>query len=516
MKFLTPETKVGIVVLGAIIVLFYLTFRITGMTFFQVAQGKKISIFFDSIAGVQEQSPVKLAGVPIGKVSDIVLENNRARVNVILEKGVQIPDDSTATVHSDTLLGEKFVEIIPGTPGRPSLGDGDILYKSEKAVSVDDLVTQLSHGMEDIRSVTKSFKNVFGTAEGEEKMHAILGNLESATESMDMLLSGNQDRLQSIIVNLDSAIGALSQILAENRDSLKATMTNFQKITSPLADNAPELVDNLRVITTNMRDMLVENRENLKNGIQNVNSMAGHIDNVVTENRDDLRVTMENVRVASQNMAEMSKSLNQVAMNINQGEGTIGKLVNDKEVYENLNDTLIGAKSFVGKVDTFKTMMGVRSEYQFDEEDNKSFFTLRLQPREDKYYLLEVSEDIRRERNEKRRSGLGRILITAMMAKRYGPMSIRGGIEESSPGGGFDFYLWRDRVIFSADIFNLNGYNEKSQDPEVKLMAKFRFQKYLYLYTGVDELVNQDNRTYFSGMGVLFDEDDVKTLIKAF
>jgi phospholipid/cholesterol/gamma-HCH transport system substrate-binding protein len=515
-KILTPETKVGFVVLAGMIILFYLTFRITGMTFFKERDGNRITVFFDNIAGVQERSPVKMAGVPIGKISEIFLENNRARVNIFLEPGVRIPDDSTATVRSEGLLGEKYVEIVPGTPGRPPLGDGDILARSEKPAGIDDLITNLSAGMDDIRAVTKSFKNVFGTEEGEERMHAILGNLESATESMDMLLAGNQARLENIIVNLDTALESLSVILTENQNSFKITMDNFVKITNPLADNAPEIVDNLRAVTANLRGMLDENRDNLREGITNVSTMAGNMNTVVTENREDLRVTMQNVRVATENMASMSDNLNQVALRINEGQGTIGKLVTDDEVYENLNETLIGAKSYVGKVDTFKTSLGARSEFQFDEDDSKSFFTVKLQPREDKYYLLEVSEDVRRRDRDKNRSSIGKILITAMIGKRFGDIGLRGGIQESSAGGGVDFYLWRDRLIFSADIFNLNGYDSKAPDPEIKLMAKYRFQKYLYLYTGVDELINQQVRTYIAGAGILFDEDDIKTVIGAF
>jgi len=513
---MTPETKVGIVVLGGIIILFYLSFRLTGLTLFQDGEKEQITVFFDSIAGVQEQSIVKLAGVPIGKISEILLENNRARVNISIEQGVQIPDDSTATVRSDGLLGEKYVEIIPGTPGRPPLGDGDILARSEKAAGMDDLITNLSAGMDDIRAVTKSFRNVFGTQEGEERMHAILGNLESATESMDLLLAGNQARLENIIINLDTAMESLSIVLTENQKSFNTTMDNFVKITNPLADSAPEIVENLRVVTANLRGMLDENRDNLREGITNVGAMAGNMNTVVTENREDLRVTMQNVRIATEHMATMTDNLNQVAMRINEGEGTIGKLVTDEEVYENLNDTLIGAKSFVGKVDTFKTSIGARSEFQFDEDESKSFFTVRLQPREDKYYLLEVSEDVRRDRSEENRSSFGRILITAMMAKRFGDIGLRGGIEESSAGAGIDIFFWRDRLIFSADIFNLHGYDDSSPDPEIKLIAKWRFQKYLYFYTGVDELVNQEVRSYIAGAGILFDEDDIKTVIGAF
>jgi len=64
--------------------------------------------------------------------------------------------------------------------------------------------------------------------------------------------------------------------------------------------------------------------------------------------------------------------------------------------------------------------------------------------------------------------------------------------------------------MFSTDVFNLSGYNNAADNPQIKAQLRWNFQKYLYLYLGGDELLNDSYRTFFLGGGILFDEEDLK------
>ena len=93
------------------------------------------------------------------------------------------------------------------------------------------------------------------------------------------------------------------------------------------------------------------------------------------------------------NLNSTIEKLNKIADKIEKGEGTIGKLVTDDKVYENLNDTLTGIKDYVAKAEAFKTTVGFRSEYLFEDVSAKGYLTLQLKPREDKYYIFEIVSD---------------------------------------------------------------------------------------------------------------------------
>jgi phospholipid/cholesterol/gamma-HCH transport system substrate-binding protein len=121
------------------------TFQKTGAG--RVFEGYPLSASFRSIEGVNTGTEVRLAGVPIGSVSKIVLNTETYRADVVLEieSAVQIPDDSAAIIASEGLLGGNFVEISPG--GSPFyFGSGDEILDTQGSVSLLTLLMRFVGG----------------------------------------------------------------------------------------------------------------------------------------------------------------------------------------------------------------------------------------------------------------------------------------------------------------------------------------------------------------------------------
>jgi phospholipid/cholesterol/gamma-HCH transport system substrate-binding protein len=112
MRF-SPEIKVGIITLISGLLLIPLTFKITGIPIWEEYRGPRITVYFESVAGLKERAPVNFVGVPVGQVSEILLENYRAKVKIVLKPGVRIPDDSVASLRTEGLLGTWYIEIHP-------------------------------------------------------------------------------------------------------------------------------------------------------------------------------------------------------------------------------------------------------------------------------------------------------------------------------------------------------------------------------------------------------------------
>lgn len=140
MKNIEFELKIGLFVFIGFIMLVIITFSI-GDFFFK--PGYFLNVELESAGGVRESAPVRLAGIEVGEVKYAGVfkdENGRTRVRlrIWLTKEAEVEKDSTVCISTLGLIGEKYVEIIPGSPGTGLVGDGDTLTGYD-SVSIEEI-----------------------------------------------------------------------------------------------------------------------------------------------------------------------------------------------------------------------------------------------------------------------------------------------------------------------------------------------------------------------------------------
>ena len=113
MKKFDLELAVGLFMIVAIVCLGYLTIKLGRMEIVGGA-GYKIYAVFSNSGGLKEGSPVMIAGVDVGQVKEVSLDDYRARVVLHVRKGVKVQEDAIAAIKTKGLIGEKYVEISPG------------------------------------------------------------------------------------------------------------------------------------------------------------------------------------------------------------------------------------------------------------------------------------------------------------------------------------------------------------------------------------------------------------------
>jgi len=493
MKSLTPETRVGLLTIATAAALIYLSLKTAGISFFGGPEAFSFNINFGTVAGVELRSKVKLSGVEIGYIEGIVLEEDHASIKARLTRKAGIRKNALATIRTSGLLGEKYIEIIQGTKDQPFIKEGDTLQRSQEPADISDIINKVGEAIDDVRAVTSSLKNVFGTMQGEKSLKNILSNIDEASANM-------------------------KNILAENRESLKTTLENFSVISKAFSKNAPTMAANFEKISSGLKEIIENNKDNLTDGIANIKELTASFNEILKENKENLKITLSNMATASAKIDDVmasvkriSGSLETVTGKIDRGEGTIGKLVNDEEVYDNLNKTLSGAGKFIGKAEELRISLGLRGEWQSQMKEGKSYFSLKLEPREDRYYLLELSEDTRRDDNPgTTRNTLNSLLYTITMAKRISDVTLRAGLIESSAGAGLDFHMFDDKLMASVEAFNLSGYDTNTDSAQIKAQLRWNAQKYIFFYLGGDELLNEYYRTFLVGGGIMFDENILK------
>lgn len=142
MNKINIELVTGIFVIIGIACFTWLAISVAGATFTE-QPGYTLSARFTSISGLREGAVIEGAGVRIGTVSAIEFdpENFEAIVYLRINEGVPIQEDAIAAVRTQGIIGEKYINIIPGGFDE-LLGDGQELFETESAISLEELVSR--------------------------------------------------------------------------------------------------------------------------------------------------------------------------------------------------------------------------------------------------------------------------------------------------------------------------------------------------------------------------------------
>lgn len=146
MKKSSVEMVVGVFVLIGLVCVAYLTIKLGKMEWMG-ENHYQLSARFDSVSGLRTGSPIELAGVEIGLVNSIQLDTKRmqALVQLNIQKGIALTDDVIASVKTAGLIGDKYINIIPGG-SEEILKPGDTIMETESALDIEELISKYVFG----------------------------------------------------------------------------------------------------------------------------------------------------------------------------------------------------------------------------------------------------------------------------------------------------------------------------------------------------------------------------------
>ncbi len=484
------EAKVGFFVVIGIMILGYMSMK-AGTFEYTGDKGYEVYALFDSAEGIVKGVPVEIAGVEVGRVKEITLEAGKARLILRINPKVQIGEDAEAIIRSKGVLGDKYVEIALGSPEASPIGPGGRISQTQSPANIDTLLKQLSSIGNDIKEITESFSGVLGGEEGEASLKITMDNMRELAVTLNETVQKNNENIDRMLNNLAVFSKNLKEMSGANKEAVGETVDNFRQASSQL------------------RETLIA----LNEITQKVNRGEGTIGKLIHEEQTIKRLN------------ETLVALKEITERINKGEGTIGRLVQEDETVDNLNETLTGINEYLRTEERFRTYVDYHGEYLFDREEMKSYLSLRIQPKEDKYYLLGIVDDPAGKKSvTETTTTVGGVSTTkhveeidkdgikfsAQIAKRYYDLGLRGGIFESTGGRGADYYFFDDRLVFSLEAFDF----DPDEKPHLKFKADFTPFQYIYLTAGLDDFISDaDNESFFVGAGLYFSDEDIKTLI---
>jgi phospholipid/cholesterol/gamma-HCH transport system substrate-binding protein len=284
------ETRLGIFAVLAIFAALLILETLGGIGFFQ--RGYRLSALFDTAQELKAGDSVKMAGVEIGHVDKVALENNKVRVTMKLNSGTIVKTDSRASIRFTGLMGQNFVSIDFGSPDAPQAVDGAVLATAEQP-----------------------------------DLNAIMAKLNDAATGIQNAMKGFTGD------TINNLLGPLTDLIRQNTGHLTGTISNIQAISSQIASGQGSIgrmiysdtfYNSTLGAVTNLQGTVVAARQ----VVDGVNQGRGTIGKLMTD---------ETLYTAT---ASSMTNLNQVLQKINQGQGSIGKLVNDQEFYKNAKVTL--------------------------------------------------------------------------------------------------------------------------------------------------------------------------------
>jgi phospholipid/cholesterol/gamma-HCH transport system substrate-binding protein len=417
-------------------------------------------------------------------VKGIKLDHNRARIDIGINDDVKLYQDATVAKVASSLLGEYYLAITPGTEGRPELKDGDRINNVVEAQTTDDIMRQVSDISKDVKQVTQALAASIGTDQGREDIKTTLKNLAEVTE-------------------------ALNQTVRENRESIKHILNNVERITNNGAPEVEKILENVRVTTNEVRQLMAAGQ-------------AGQ-----PKSEGEVRQIIDKVNRASENLENTMKNLDSVTARLDRGEGTLGRLSKDDHLINQVEGVVDDVGDFVGGISRVQTIVTMRTDYQFLSSTVKSYVELRIQPREDKYYLIEVVNDPRGlthfeqvdvdttntneppHYREVRTVTTNSLRFSLQFAQSFGPFTGRFGIKESTGGVGLDTLLLDNRFEIRQDLF---GFGEVVL-PRWRVSLGYNFVNRIWLLGGVDDILSGSRRDYFVGAQLRFNDEDLKTIL---
>lgn len=404
---------------------------------------------------------------------------------------------------------------------------------------VEDIVLEVSHTRIEF-SVGKKVKIPLGS-KVEIRTRGLLG--ETFLEIVRAPDVGEYVKENKIIpVNSDQV--GISQLIGIVGDIAK----DIKKVTNTLAvvlggddgqSSFGNILKNLEQSSSNLSEILGSNKEGIENIIENLNVFSENAASVLDEENsrrlDDILTkfesTMQDVRSSANNVKLVSEK-------IEEGEGTLGQLVNDDETIEELKAAIKDVRQVISPATKLKVDVDYSGQFR-DDNSNQHYFNLVFRTRPDRFYLVGATttkQDVKESttvvsteseggstttNTSESSSTENALKFNFQFGKRWGNLVMRFGLFETTGGFASDFYMLKDRLRLTVEAFDWDSESQIRRTAHVKAYARILFLDNIFVMVGVDDLTRKASLTedesekarVFLGAGLSFNDDDLSTIL---
>ncbi|WP_319560504.1 MlaD family protein [Marispirochaeta sp.] len=433
----------------------------------------QVQAYIDDASGLRPGTQVWVAGVDVGRIREIELERGKARLMMELSSNVPVYQDAVIRKQTQSMLGNAIVSLDPGTPQAIPIRNGEVI---QNVVS--------SSGME------QAFGSIDELA---REMESFMKNLNSF-----MTDQGGYAAVEDILILSRETVSNTNRLVEANLLLLQESLENIAEVTGTMRANSDSDLRDLSAI------------------LRHTAGITERIDLLLAEQNGRIAGTMQSLQESVDNLNASLASIKAVTSKIERGEGNIGKLINDEELYTKIDRVVTGVDEYVDSALGMDIQVGFRSEYMAVDQHTKNHAEVRVVHQDKgKYYSVGVVSSLAG-MSDSDSDGDDELKFSAQLAREYGPLTFRGGLIESSVGLGLEFNPLH-RLNFASEVFSFNQddapylrgygtfypiYDPRSNNP----------LNWLYLAGGIDNALTSD-RDYFLGLGLRFTDNDLKGIL---
>lgn len=480
-----------------------------------VGQAFKTCAMFRDGTRLAVGSPVLIAGVRVGEISRITLVGNFARIDMHLMNGTEVPVDSWITKRAFSPFGDSYLEILPSTPdpgAAPSINlkSGECVSRVIEGASTDTVLRAMNNVLPDLD-------------DGIDKLH------EVAINGRKWAKGGLEDNIEAAQRWLDE-----------------------RPVEGPL-DNADQALASLEAKTENAAATLHDSRPDVDNAFAKIADGVAKARAKISALKGDMKDGLAGVRDgldgADPTIADVQEAMASIDENRGKSDytGTLGKLVNDPQLADSIEEGTDSAREGLSSFGRFKSYLGLRTEFDVFSRSPRFYVSAEVHARTDKFYLIELEKgplggfpeatltnqypnDPSYYRHQEIHDS---IRFTVQFGKQFGDhFQVRGGLKESQFGFGADVLMGEGRLKFSTDLYG--GF---TRIPRLKLAGALEVFRSVYIIGGIDDALNTPGylnirkgntavpnqfdqirfgRDYFLGAQLQFDEADLAFLIRVY
>lgn len=255
--------------------------------------GTRITAYFDRAVGVYSGSEVKVLGVGVGRIDEVVPEGDRVRVELTVSDDIEIPESVEAVVVAPSLVSDRYVQLTPAYESGPLLANGAVipLERTATPVEIDDLTASV---------------NDLATALGPNGANAD-GALSDVLDTAAANLAGNGELFGQTIRELSAASAAV----ADSGDDLFATVDNLSRFTEALAESDAQ-VRSFNEKLAGVTGYLSEDRDDLGLALSSLGVALTDVHGFIAEHKDRIASNVDKLTGVTQALADQRGAIAEI------------------------------------------------------------------------------------------------------------------------------------------------------------------------------------------------------------
>jgi phospholipid/cholesterol/gamma-HCH transport system substrate-binding protein len=257
----------------------------------------KIYTVFADVGGLRNGNNIRYSGIDVGTVESVEIKNDSSIVvEMVIDEKMKsfIRKNSIASVGTDGLMGNKLINIIPGTPDAPLIREGDEI-PSTRSVNTDAMLRTLEFTNQNIAFVSANLRDITKT------------------------INRSRGTLYSVLVDT-----TLSTKITRTISNVEAISTNLSRITGELSSVSSDIKNGKGTVGALLKDTTLSN---------------------------NIRAIMDEVKKSTEQFSLITNEVTEITYQIEKGNGTISKLVNDTVMSKHLEQSILNIQSSSQKLD---------------------------------------------------------------------------------------------------------------------------------------------------------------------